>query len=110
MTEPARIVLSCESKSVFVSVAGLSQRLRVWALNLDEPKKTSSNLPPATCVAFGKLLDFSRLQFLIYGVKITNAKKTLHAQDIGSAQQMSALGDAPKTKALIMCGRLISPK
>lgn len=79
----------------------------MWAPNLDEPK-ASSNIPPATCVAFGKLLDLSRFRFLIYGVKITKAKKILHAQDIGSAQQMSALGDARKTKALIMCGHLIS--
>ena len=46
--------------------------------------KTLFNLPPATCVAFGKLFDLSWLRFLIYGVKITNAKKILHAQDIGS--------------------------
>lgn len=47
------------------------------------------------------MLDLSELQFLICGVKIMSAKKILYAQHIASAQQMSALRDAQKTKALI---------
>lgn len=60
-------------KPVLAPVTTDSQRLGVWALNIDKPKSPSS-LPLAPCVALGKLLDLSELQFLIRRVEIINRK------------------------------------
>lgn len=64
---------SSDYKPVSAPITTDSQRLGLWAFNVDRPK-SPSNPPLATCVALGKLLDLSELQFLISGVKIITSK------------------------------------
>lgn len=74
VTKPVLEATSADCKAVFVPVITASQKLGVWALNV-EKLKSLSNLPLATFVALGKLLDLLDLQFFICGEEKINRIK-----------------------------------